>query len=149
MGLFKVSSCCIADGPAIGNVTVSAVWIDPTWAVIWPGKSREYVITQYSRRMPHTLLSDRPHRRHEKVIDTKTGIVVGYARWTLPKLDDLNMGSFWAEATVPPVSADRELEAKAEYSAADFAYDHSLDELDRPLDDIMERLESENKYIGS
>jgi hypothetical protein len=148
MGSFKISSCSIADGPAIGNVNVSALWTDSTWAVIWPGKTREYVIAQSSRRMPYTLLSDRPHNRYEKVIDIRTGIVVGYARWTLPKLDGLNMESFWAEAIVPPVSADRERQAKAEHSTADFSYDHSLDELDRPLDEIMDRLESSKKYIG-
>ena len=148
MASLKISCCSIADGPAIGTVNVSALWTDPTWAVIWPGKTREYVIAQYTRRMPYTLLSDRLHNRYEKAIDIRTGIVVGYARWTLPKLDDLNMVSFWAEAIVPPVSADRELQAKAEYLAADFAYDHSLDELDRPLDEIMDRLQSSKKYIG-
>jgi hypothetical protein len=148
MARFEIISCSIDDGPAIAKANISAFWRDPTWVVIWPGKTLEYVIAQYSRRMPYTLLLDRAHRRHQMVVDTETGVIVGYTRWTLPELDGLDMETFWPMARVPGVTQNQEREAEAEYSAADYAFDRSLDELDRPLDDIMDRLTRQKKHVG-
>jgi GNAT superfamily N-acetyltransferase len=118
--------------------------------VIWPGKTLEYVTAQSCRRWPYTLLMNRANRRHQKIVDVETGVVVGYARWTLPELDNniLDNDSVWPDAQVPAVTPDREQEAKADHEAADYDYDRSLDELDGPLDAIMDRLKSEKPYIG-
>jgi hypothetical protein len=145
---FEVTSCSFDDGPAIAKVHISAFWTDPTWVVIWPGKTREYVISQSACRMSHTLLSDRTHRRHQKVVETETGAVVGYSRWTLPKLEDSDLDSFWPSARVPGVSQEQEHNAESQYETADYEYDHSFDELDKPLDDMMNRIRKEKKYFG-
>ena len=143
-----VNSCSIDDGPAIAEVFVSAFWTDPTWKVIWPGKTLEYVTSQQARRMPHTLLQKRANRRHQKVVDPDTNTVVGYARWTFPEADNLDVKSFWALAKVPSVTSNQTLAAEAENLAADYEYDKSLDRLDQPLDEMMSRLTSQKKYIG-
>jgi hypothetical protein len=150
MAEFEIRSCSIEDGPALAKVYVSAFWTDLTWVVIWRGKTLEYVIAQSGRRWPYTLLMNRANRRHQKVLDAETGSVVGYARWTLPELDInlLNNSSVWPDAQVPAVAPDREQEAKADYAGADYNYDRSLDELDRPLDAMMERLKSEKPHVG-
>lgn len=148
MNRFVVSSCTFDDGSSIAKVVVPAFWTDPTWIAIWPGKSLEYVTAQNARRMPHVLLLDRANRRHQKVVDTDTDAVVGYARWTLPQLDNVSLGTLWPTAQVPGVTLDQELDAEAEYEAADYAFDRSLDELDEPLNEIMSRLMSQKRYVG-
>jgi hypothetical protein len=148
MAQFEVQSCSYDDGRAIAEVQVSAFWTDPTWVIIWPGKTLEYVIAQYARRIPHTLHSERAHRRHQKIVELETNKVVGYARWTLPELSGIDMEDFWPTARVPDVTKEKEVDSKAEYLAANFDFDRSLDELDRPLDEIMSGFLEQKKYAG-
>jgi hypothetical protein len=145
---FAIAPCSIDDGHAIAHVNVSALWTDPTWVAMWPGKTLEYVIGQSARRTPHMLLVDTAHRRHQKAIDVETGAVVGYVRWCLPKLDDVDTSGLWPEALVPHVSDKREREAEREYDAADYSFDRSLDELDKPADEMMDKILDQKKYIG-
>ena len=145
---FASVPCSADDGPEIARVYISAFWTDPTWVIIWPGKSLDYVIRQSARRMPHSLLMDTTHRRHQKVIDTETGLTVGYARWTIPELEEVDVASLWSTARVPSISEERALEAEREYAAADYAFDHSLDELDEPIDEMMTLLTRKKKYIS-
>jgi hypothetical protein len=145
---FAVAPCSIDDGPALAKVHISAFWTDPTWVVIWPGKTLEYVTSQYVLRMPHTLLLDPIHRRHQKVVDIDKGTIIGYARWMLPEIDIVNLNAIWRTAQVPRVSEERERNAGREYTFADYSFDHSLDELDKPLDEMMNRLISQKNYIG-
>jgi GNAT superfamily N-acetyltransferase len=148
MSQFVLNPCSIEDAVGLAKVHISAFWTDPTWVVIWKGKTLEYVTEQCARRMPHTLVLDATHRRHQKVIDTQTGAVVGYARWTLPELDTEDVTSIWPTARVTPVTEEKALEAEREFSAADCSFDHSLDELDKPIDEIMAKIMNERKYIG-
>ena len=138
-----ITSCSIDDGPAIARNNISAFWTDPTWPLIWPGKTLEYVISQAVRRMPATLLKDPEHSRHQKAIDIQSGAILGYARWILPKVndnDDEAVAERWPAARVPAVSESQQRNAACERDAADWNYDHALDVLDEPMMEMKHRL---------
>ncbi|KAK9386669.1 hypothetical protein V1515DRAFT_645294 [Lipomyces mesembrius] len=150
MAPFQIVPCTIDDGLSLAQNNIYAFWTDPTWVLMWPGKTKEYVTAQAARRMPHNLLTDRKHRRHQKVVDTQTGRVVGYARWDLPDLDDAVPGELehlWPEARVAAVDSERAIAAEREFKAADWDFDHSLDELDEKALAIKRRLMKPKEYI--
>jgi hypothetical protein len=109
-----------------------------------------YVASQSALRGRRNLLSDPVHRRHQKVIDTSTGAIVGFARWLLPDSvpGAVPTENLWPAAQVPRVSKEVELEAEREYASADWSYDHALDALDGPVLAIKHRLMAGKKFIG-
>jgi hypothetical protein len=145
---YVVHPCTIQDGPALARIHVAAFWTDPTWVVIWPGKTQEYVAEQSARRKAHRLLQNTTHERHQKAVDAETGTVVGYVRWVFPKVDAVDMASLWPEARVPPVTEEQALEAEREFSAADFSYDTATDELDVPIHAMRDRIKNGKDYIS-
>ncbi|MCJ1472256.1 hypothetical protein MMC13_000903 [Lambiella insularis] len=152
MPAFAISSCTVDDGPALGHLNVSAFWTDPTWVLIWRGKTVDYVALQAARRMPRNLLTDTAHRRHQKAVDINFGAVVGYARWILPDTatEAAAVGSpdsLWPEARVPAVSKEREDEAEAEFTDADWSFDHALDQLDGLVIEIQNRIMKGKDYL--
>jgi len=148
MAQFTIKSCTFNDGPAIANAFISSFWTDESWRIIWAGKSREYVVSQAARRMPKILLRDSTHERHQKVVDTETGVVVAYSRWTFPELEDIKVEDLWPAARVPGVTPEQEKEAEAEYSAADYTWDNALDGLDQIVGEKKDRLMEGKKYLG-
>jgi hypothetical protein len=145
MPQFRAKACALADASAIANVNISAFWQDPSWVLMWPNKSREYVTTQAVLRMPFTLLRDPVHKRHQKVIDDN-GKVLGYARWTLPSTGN-DETVLWPEACVETVSDEEIHKAEMEYKSAWWDYDRSLDVLDNPIDEIRNSLYDPTKHI--
>ncbi|CAD6567379.1 MAG: hypothetical protein ASARMPREDX12_000232 [Alectoria sarmentosa] len=143
-----ITSCTIADGPAIARNNIPAFWTDSTWVLIWPGKTCEYVTAQAARRMAATLLKDPAHVRHQKAINAQSGAIFGYVRWVLPCVDDENAaGSGWIAARVPAVSEAQQHEAERERDAADWEYDHALDDLDEQMLDMKRRLMDGKRYM--
>jgi hypothetical protein len=145
MTRFKVTACTLADAPAIADVNISAFWQDPSWVLMWPNKSREYVTTQAVLRMPLTLLRDPVHKRHQKVIDDNSK-VLGYARWTLPSTGN-DEAVFWPEARIEIVGDEEIQKAEIEYKSAWWDYDRSLDVLDDPIDEIRNRLYDPRTHV--
>jgi hypothetical protein len=70
--------------------------------------------------------------------------VVGYCRWILPAGADAGL---WPEAKVPRVSEEEEERLKTEYDGADWEYDHALDVLDEPQQEIKSRLFGAKNYF--
>ena len=109
--------------------------------------------------MPRNLLTDTTYRRHQKAIDeANSGAVVGYARWILPdgcsptttkkkKGSTVDEIIIWSEAQVPAVSEEREREAERDFAAADWNWDHALDELDTPFLQMKNQLMNGKKYL--
>lgn len=152
MPALAVVPCTTDDGPAIALNNISAFWTDPTWVLLWPGKTLDSVVSQAVRRMAHTLLIDPVHRRHEKAIDIVSGAVVGYVRWSLTEAGPQATApwdpeNLWTAARVPAVDEERRLEAEREFTAADWNYDHALDELDGPMLEIKDRLLKKKNYL--
>lgn len=143
-----ITSCTIADGPAIARNNIPAFWTDSTWVLMWPGKTCEYVTAQAARRMPATLLKDPAHVRHQKAVNAQSGAIVGYARWILPRLDDeIAARGRWTAARVPAVSEAQQREADRERDAADWEYDHALDDLDEQMLEVKRRLMDGKRYM--
>ena len=142
---FTIDSCTIDDGPAIAYNNISAFWTDPNWVLLWRGKTLDHVISQSVRRQPYNLLKDPARYRHLKAVDIMSGAIVGYARWILPEADTED--KLWSSARVPAVSQENEREAKREFDAADWNFDHAMDVLDPPMNEMKHRLMKEKRYL--
>ncbi|KAK0622750.1 hypothetical protein B0T14DRAFT_535825 [Immersiella caudata] len=59
-------------------------------------RTLDYHTPQFALRCPRNLLRNRATARHEKAVDTTTGKVVGYARWSLPE----GYPDAWPEAII-------------------------------------------------
>lgn len=94
-----VPNCTIDDAAAILKTNVSARWNTLWWRAYFPGQSSEEICKISEPRMAGNLLLGQPIRRHQKVIDSKTGEVVAYARWYMPD----SHTSEWAEAQLATV----------------------------------------------
>lgn len=150
MPTFSVAPCTIEDGPALARNNMSAFWEDPTWVLIWREKTLDHIIAQATLRLPHLLLTDTAHRRHQKAIDVVSGAVVGYARWILPDVDPQatkDSDVLWPEARAPAASEEREREAERAHAAADWNRDHTVDALDVPVLAIKNRLMKRKPYL--
>lgn len=95
------------------------------------------IIESAAARMPVNLLKERNVRRHQKVIDTSTGQIVGYARWILPE----SHADSWLDAQVPDVSEQDKARFQTAFAAADWAIRPEVD----GSDDLV--LEQFNKHI--
>lgn len=153
MAPFTIVSCTVDDGPALARNYMSAFWQDSTWVLIWREKTLDHIVSQAALRMPRNLLTDRPHRRHQKAVDAISGAVVGYTRWILPEVGtetaavgDLDI--LWPEAQVPAISGEQEHVVKRNHAAADWSWDHTVDELDVPVTEMKNRLMKRKNYLG-
>ncbi|KAF2663157.1 hypothetical protein BT63DRAFT_430591 [Microthyrium microscopicum] len=148
MPQYAVQPCTIDDGADIARVHVSAFWTEPAWKIIWPNKTREYVTNECKKRMPFNIITDPIYRRQQKAVDTGTGRIVGYARWTLPELDGVEVGSLWPGAKAAEVSGERKQAAAEASASADWAYDGQVtSELDKAVDQMKKELLSKKQYI--
>lgn len=86
----------VEGAPGLSRAMMSAFIQDPHWALLWPNMSLEEIIHGCTQRLPRKLITEREKKRHQKVVDTETGDIVGYARWIMPK----DSGITWNEAQV-------------------------------------------------
>lgn len=117
MATYKlVPNCTVDDAVGLANSNMTAFWGEPWWNMNWD-KPLAAIIESASARMPTNLLKDRNVRRHQKVIDTSTGQIVGYARWILPE----SHADSWLDAQVPDVSEQDKARFQTAFEAADWA----------------------------
>ncbi|KAI0603489.1 hypothetical protein F4775DRAFT_533908 [Biscogniauxia sp. FL1348] len=143
MSPYAVRGCVAADGPALAYNNISAFWTDPTYVLLWGDKTREYMIEQASKRYPRSLLTDRDHKRHQVVVDSETGSVVGYSRWILPD----RLASEWPDAQTPAVSDREEKEYTEAFESADWSGRPGMDEIDVPVTAIKNKLLGRREYM--
>jgi hypothetical protein len=137
----------MSDGASIGRLKVTSFWTDPTWAILWCGKTREYVAEQSSLRTPRRLLERRERARHLKAVDRRTGRTVGYARWALPPVE--GVANLWAQAVVPAAESEEALrEAERLSGGADWRHDKAFDVLDVLAREARGRWLKPEKDIG-
>ncbi|MCJ1315549.1 hypothetical protein MMC15_000869 [Xylographa vitiligo] len=149
---FAICPCTAADGPTLGRLNVRAFWTDPTWVLLWRGRTADDVARQGARRGARNLLTDRAHRRHQKAVDVRSGAAVGFARWVLPSAGAgaaavPDPDARWPDARVPAVGKEREEEAEREYAEADWSFDDGLAELDEPVAEMKDRLMGRKGYL--
>ncbi|SPQ25301.1 be2271e8-e575-4727-9cea-0151190e28ca [Thermothielavioides terrestris] len=153
---FTITQVTVADGPALAATNIPAFWADPHWRLDWRHRTLEYHISQVALRYPRTLLRNRTTARHQKAVDTATGEILGYARWTIPEPyatvntagDHQGDGSpAWPEAQVPAVSAEEEAEISRVADTAVWDPDSTSDPLQDAIREIKDELLARKPYM--
>ncbi|KAK5120534.1 hypothetical protein LTR85_006190 [Meristemomyces frigidus] len=145
MAPFTIEPCTAEDGPNVARNNMIAFWTDPAWVLMWKGRTLDYVIQQASLRGPKNLLTDRARRRHQKAVDSKSGAIIGYARWVLPNAACPE--HYWSAARVPEVTEEQQNDAETKYNHANWSFDRTLDELDDEILKVKERLLEGRDYL--
>ncbi|KAH7141744.1 hypothetical protein EDB81DRAFT_797567 [Dactylonectria macrodidyma] len=118
--------CTVDDSAGLAKSNVSAFWTESWWNLTWPTRTRESLIESVTARMPKSLLTERDLRRHQKVIDSESGEIVGYARWILP----VSHKGEWLESQTPDVSDEMKKGFNASYLKANWNYRKDMGALD-------------------
>jgi hypothetical protein len=102
MAAYKlVPNCTVEDAVGLARNNMTAFYGEPWWKMQWD-LPLERIIEMATQRLPRNLLGDRQIKRHQKVVDTSNGDIVGYCRWILPE----SQANSWLEAQTPDVSAE-------------------------------------------
>ena len=119
--------CTVDDAQGLATCTTSAFWRETWWRLLWPGdRTLPSLIEAIADRTPRNLLQMRGMRRHQKVTDSESGAVVGYARWILPASRD----GEWLEAQTPDVDETKKGEFKKRFDEADYEPRDDTDDMD-------------------
>jgi hypothetical protein len=105
---FSVQPCLPEDAHGIA-VTMMSSWRENWhWRYRWADADLETLIKWCETKLPWNLSSNRPAKRHQKVIVNETGEIVGYARWLLPASLGERTGDevVWKEAQTPEPSVE-------------------------------------------
>ncbi|PWY75023.1 hypothetical protein BO70DRAFT_296375 [Aspergillus heteromorphus CBS 117.55] len=114
---YEVHPCHPTDAPSISQCMVLARLTDPHWAFLFTDPSAAPILANNTRRFPHNLTSNRPARRHEKILDTTSDQAIAYARWTLPP-SLVAKGDVWLSAQVAEPTSDEKERFKRDFDGA-------------------------------
>lgn len=144
---YELKPCCtVADADAVAKNIVPAFWQQTWWRILFEA-SEEDIVAKVARRTPQNLLAQRAVRRHQAVIDTTTGCVVGYARWVLP----YEHASEWIEAQTPAVGEEERKRLKEMFDETQLPFGEHQDEmdaLDDPVHEKQDELEPKTPYLS-
>lgn len=118
--------CSVDDSKQVATCHTSAFWTETWWRMLWPEKTLDALIAIVATRTPRNLLQMRDVRRHQKVVDTESGDIVGYARWVLPK----SHAGKWPEAQTPDVDDETRQRFQKEFGDVEYEPRDDMDELD-------------------
>ena len=146
------------DVPGLARAMMTAFYQDAHWRLVWSNMTLEQIIDGCRCRLPHNLTTGRDRKRHQKVIETASGEIVGYARWVLsPQL--LKIGKdgkavFWPEAQIPePTPEQREIYESEWQSARKDGHNVGSNQdmimaLSEKLDAEDERIKGGEEWLG-
>jgi len=97
---YELRPVTIADTAGVVQTNMTAFYESAIWRLLWPNMTLQEAIESNLKRFPHSLVQGRDRQRHQMVIETSTGEVVGYASWILPKDGSIT----WLEAQVTEAS---------------------------------------------
>jgi hypothetical protein len=146
---YEVWPVTLADAPGVARANMSAFYGNAHWRLLWPNMSLDEIIDGNEKRLPRNLVRGRATKRHQMVVDTSTGEVVGYARWILPKDSAIT----WLEAQVPEPSPEEEERFEASWKSASEGGRPQgvnrvmVDEMSGPLEAEEEAIIAGNSYI--
>jgi hypothetical protein len=139
--------CTIKDAEGIAKNNVLAFWQHTWWRILFVAP-QETVLEKVTSRIPRNLLHQRDVRRHQVVVDTNTGDIVGYARWILPA----EYASEWTEAQTTAVSDEDATRYQDEFKATALPFGEHQDEfdaLDEPVHAKQEELAPKGPYLST
>ncbi len=147
---FTITQVTVADGPALARTNIPAFWADPHWRLEWRHRTLDYHISQVALRYPRNLLRNRATARHQKAVDTVTGEILGYARWSIPASPSaISTAAAWPEALVPAVSAEEEAEIARVADTAVWDPDCTSDPLLDGMREIQKEILGRKTYIST
>lgn len=149
MTAFTIAPCSLADSAALSRNNMSAFWEIPNWVLAWRNTTLEEHIGNMTKRYPRRLIGEPATSRHQKVVDPKTGRLLGYARWVLPeKYAVLADGEpAWPDAMVPAVSPEEEAEIKRVAEATQLNPNNDTDPLDDAVGAIKNKIMARKPYL--
>lgn len=155
---YSICQVTAADGPALAATNIPAFWADPHWRLDWRHRTLDYHISQVALRYPRTLVRNRATARHQKAVDTATGQILGYVRWTIPESHSIiapvpgQVGEegtpAWPEAQVPAVSPEEEYEISRVAAAAVWDPDCTAHPLDDRAQEVKNELLGRKTYMS-
>ncbi|KAI9146846.1 Heterokaryon incompatibility protein [Paramyrothecium foliicola] len=137
--------CTVDDAAGVAKNNVLAFWEQTWWRILFAA-SQDTVLEKVVERAPHNLVAQREVRRHQVVVDTSTGDIVGYARWIMPS----SRATEWTEAQTPAVSDADKKRLKDKFDAAELPFGEHQDEmdaLDDPVNEKQDDLTPEGPYL--
>jgi hypothetical protein len=146
---YETRSVTPADAPGIARANMSAFYENANWRLLWNNMPLEDIIDGNEKRLPRNLVRGRDTKRHQMVVDTSTGEVVGYARWVLPKDSPIT----WLEAQVAEPSPEEEKRFEVSWKSTcedgrpRGANNKMADELSELLNAEEEAIVAENSYL--
>ena len=127
---YQLGSLTVDDAAGLAKSNVTAFYEETWWRILFPPtRTRESLIQAVTARSPRNLLTARDVRRHQKVVDSATGELVGYARWILPE----SLAHEWMEAQVPSVSEAYERRDEKMFDWQDFTRRNAMAKLAAPI----------------
>lgn len=140
----------MAAASGVARTTMSAFHQDPHWALLWGNMPLEEIIDGNTRRQPRNLITSRERKRHQMVVETETGEVVGYARWLVPdklQRDDKDgRAVFWPEAQIPEPTPELREKYEAEWKTAT-KDGHALGSNAEMIRELSVKLDEEDRRI--
>lgn len=136
MAAYHLEKCCtVGDAAGLAKNNMQAFGGEKWWNLLWedasPGSPASR-ITDAITRQPQVLLTARDIRRHQMVVETATGEVVGYARWILPE----SRKGEWLDAQTPDVS-NEEIKRFNEHHVKARFNNYNLNAMDKQMHLMM------------
>lgn len=109
---------CVEDAESLAELHAEC-WLDEGIVVLDETLTKQELIDLATARLGHILLIDTEVRRHELVIDNKTGQALAYARWTLPE----SCAKRWDLRRIPYIEPWERREYKEQHDKTTLPFD--------------------------
>jgi hypothetical protein len=110
---YKLEPVTYADAPGLAETMMLAMSQSPHYTLLLSNAPTQDLITDTTLRMPQNLTNNRNFLRHQKIIHTPTGKIVGYARWELAETETSK--SVWLDAQIPAPTGTQQNAFKASF----------------------------------
>jgi hypothetical protein len=101
---FIIQPVTYDDASGIADCSMSAFYQDQHWALMWGSTPVEQITTDCAFRTPWKLVGERDRKRHLKVVEVRTGKIVGFGRFLLPHMHSQGL---WEEAQIPEATEEQ------------------------------------------
>lgn len=139
------ASSIIEDAALLARNNAAAFWQQPWWRMLRGSRTQESLALAMESRLPWNLVRQRAVQRHQRVVYTLTGDIVGYARWILPE----SLASEWTSAQVPEVPEASRSKFELLYEQADFHVETDTSVLDPPVYTMMDTFRPKEPHISN
>ncbi|KAK4499455.1 hypothetical protein PRZ48_009970 [Zasmidium cellare] len=119
---YRIEPVAYTDAPGLSEAMMRAMNQNEHYNLLLNRATTEQLITDTTLRLTYRLSENRNRLRHQKVIHTETGQIVGYAHWELP----VSNKNVWLDAQMPAVTGAEQKSFKDEYDTTELDGKHKL-----------------------